>query len=136
MAGKGREIPVISESVYNKGLEYYKYAMWEVPNEKIRPSIQQFTCVIAFKEAVSMYADYSVFAAHHMRTAKSQKFEGMIIGPDGLLCRMEQTGPPDHATYVERTAVHECSIIMAKMVSPPRIQHYLRMVAEFAREYP
>ena len=42
---KGREIPVISESVYNRGLEYYKYAMWEEPNEKIRPSIQQFTCL-------------------------------------------------------------------------------------------
>ena len=75
--------------------------MWEEPNEKIRPSIQQFTCVLAFKEVGSMYADYGVFAPHDTGTAKHRKFEGMIIGPDGLLCRMEQKGPPDHATYDE-----------------------------------
>ena len=79
---------MVSTSVYNRGLEYYAYAMWEEPDESIRPSIQQFACILAFKEAGSMYADYSVFAPHDTRTAKSRKSEGMIIGPDGLLCRM------------------------------------------------
>lgn len=83
-----------------------------------------------------MYVDFSVFAAHHMRTAKSQKVAGMIMGPDGYLCRIEQKGPPDHATYAECAAVHECAVIMARMVTPPRIHHYLRMQADFAREYP
>ena len=81
-----------------------------------------------------MYADYGVFAAHHMHTAKAQKLEGMIVGPDGYLCRMEQKGPPDHATYSECSGVHECGIIMADMVNPPPIQHYDQMQADFARE--
>lgn len=49
---------------------------------------------------------------------------------------MMQKGPPDHATYEECSAVHECGIIMAKMVAPPRIHHYHRMQRDFAREYP
>ena len=103
---------------------------------RISGSPSSSTRILNFKEAGSVYVDYSVFAAHHMRTAKSQKFEGMIVGADGYLCRMEQKGPPDHATYEECSAVHECGIIMARMVTPPRIHHYRRMQADFAREYP
>ena len=33
---KGREIPVVSTAVYNKGLEWYFYACWEEPDEDIR----------------------------------------------------------------------------------------------------
>ena len=82
-----------------------------------------------------MYADYSVFAPHDVRTAKSRKFEGMTVGADGHLCRMEQKGPPDHSTYAECGAVHQCSLIMAQMVSPPRIYNNLRMVAQPAHDY-
>ena len=87
------------------------------------------------KRCGSMYADYSLYAPHDVRTAKSRRFDGMIVGSDGLLCRMEQKGPPDHSTYAECAGVHECSLIMAQMVSPPRIGSYLKMISRLSRDY-
>ena len=116
---KGREIPVISVSVYNRGLERYEKICYQEPPTHIRPSLNQFTCILALKAEGSMYVDLSVFAAHSQRTAKSLKLDGLILGADGRLCRVEQKGPPDHATYSEGAAVHECGVIMAEMVNPP-----------------
>ena len=82
-----------------------------------------------------MYADYSLLAPHDVRAAKSRKFEGMIVGSDGHLCRMEQKRPPDHPAYAERAGVHGCSLLMAQMVSPPCIGAYLRMIARLSRDY-
>lgn len=62
MAEKGREIAVASEAVYNKGLEWYDHACWDEAAEEIRPSIQQYTCVLELKHCGSMYADYSLLA--------------------------------------------------------------------------
>lgn len=59
---KGREIAVVSAAIYNKGLEWYAYACWDEPGECVRPSIQQYTCVLEMKCGGSMYADYSLFA--------------------------------------------------------------------------
>ena len=57
---KGREISVVSESVFKKGLEYYAYACLGEPSEDVRPSIQQYACVFEMKRCGSMYADYSL----------------------------------------------------------------------------
>ena len=59
-----------------------------------------------------------------------------ITNADGRLCMMEQKGPPDHPTYAESGAVHQCGLIMAAMVSPPRIGLYLKFMAGLARDYP
>ena len=75
-----------------------------------------------------MYADYSLFAHHDVRTAKSHKFEGLIVGSDGYLCKMEQKGPPDHPAYMECGGAHECSLVMAKMVSHPCIGSYYKKI--------
>ena len=83
-----------------------------------------------------MYADYSRFAPHHQCTAKPRTFEELIIGADGRLCKMEQKGPPDHPTYAACGAVHQCGLIMAEMVSPPRIGQYLKFMAILAKDYP
>ena len=73
---------------------------------------------------------------HDVRTAKSRRFEGLVVGSDGLLCRREQKGPPDFSTYKECFAVHECAFIMAKMVSPPRISGYYKKMKRLATHYP
>ena len=119
---KGRDITVVCEAVYYRGIEYYAYACWDEPSEDIRPSIQQSTCILELKRCGSMYADFSLMTPHNVRTSKSRRFEGLIVGSDGLLCRREQKGPPDFATYQECFAVHECGLIMAQMVGPPRIK--------------
>ena len=133
---KSREIPVASSDVYNRGMEWYARACWEEPDEAIRPSIGQYTCILEMMRCGSAYADLSLLAPHDVRTAKPRKFEGLMVGADDMPCRMEQRGPPDHPTYAECAAVHECGLIMAKLVSPSRIGQYLKMIAVFARDYP
>ena len=86
------------------------------------------------KSCGSMYADYSLFAPHDVRTAKSRKFEGLIVGSDGYLCT-EQKGLPDHPTYMACGGVHKCSLIMAEMVSPPRIASYYKKISTVSKNY-
>lgn len=82
-----------------------------------------------------MYADYSLLPPHDVRAAMSKRFEGLVVGTDGLLCRREQRGPPDFHTYTECFTVHECSLIMAEMVSPPRIGGYYKKMKDLAKNY-
>jgi len=130
-----REIPVIATDVYNRGLEYYRWCCWEEPDESIRPSIEQFTCVLEGKRCMSMYCDYSSFAPHDVRIAKSRRFEGLIVGADGLLCKREQKGPHDFHTHLECARTHECALLMAEMVSPPRIAAYSKKHIKYNHHY-
>ena len=47
----------------------------------------------------------------------------------------ERLSGPDFHTYVECYFVHECSLIMAKMVSPPRGSAYLKKQHKLAKHY-
>ena len=118
---RAREISLVSPAVYNRGVEYHHWACWGELEESIHPSMQQYTCVLEMKRCGAMHADYSLFAPHDVRTAKSRKFERLVVGSDGYLCKMEQKGPPDFPTYMECGGLHECAVIMAQMVTPPRI---------------
>ena len=88
------------------------------------------------KKEGSCYADYSLIAPHDTRTQRSKRFEGLALGTDGFLCKMEQKGPPDWITFVERFEVHKCGLIMADMVSPPRIAEFLKMLTTLNNRYP
>lgn len=132
---KGRETTVAAPAIYNKGLEWYTYACWDEPGECSRPSIQQYTCVLELKCCGSMYADYSLFAPHDVRTAKSRNFEGLVVGSDGYLCKNMYKGPPGSPTYMECGSVHECSLIMAKMITPARIAGYFKKMSKLSENY-
>ena len=135
-----REVPLLDDSVLNRGLELYKRYCWDEPSEDIRPSLAQFTAVMAAKAMKSMYFDAAHFAPHDTRTAKSRKHEGLIVGTDGLLCKQEQKGPPDFPTCLECMRVHECAGIMAGMFTPPSIDHFIKKMIKydlrFGESYP
>ena len=67
---------------------------------------------------------------------RSKRFEGLAIGTDGYLCKMEQKGPPDWITFVLCFNVHRAGLIMADMVSPPRIGAFLTMLTLLNTRYP
>ena len=62
-----RLVPVLDVSVFNRGLEHYKYMCWGEPPEDIRPSLAQFSAVMEGKRMKSMYCDYANFAPHDTR---------------------------------------------------------------------
>ena len=69
---KGRDITVVSEAVYYKGIEYYVNACWAEPSEDIRPSIQQSACILELRRCGSLYVDFSLMTPHDVRTSKSR----------------------------------------------------------------
>ena len=81
-ACKNREAPLVHEDVFNESIENYDKASWDEPGPSIRRPIQQYTARLELRSCGTCYLDLALLAPHHIRTQRSNRWKGMVVGPD------------------------------------------------------
>ena len=82
-----------------------------LPYEK--PSVRQLRAAMELLRTGSCYVDFALFGARHIRTAKSWKWRGMVVGPGGVLMEQEIRGAPNYESWDACWNVYQCAMIMA-----------------------
>ena len=85
--GKNQDVPVITDDAYWKGIENWRrivgYGL-DDPAPAIRPSIAQYSAFLVLVTMGSIYVDFCLCAPWDIRTNRSKKWKGLVLGADKL----------------------------------------------------
>eukprot|EP00974_Lingulodinium_polyedra_P091363 8857807-Lingulodinium_polyedra.AAC.1 len=70
-----------------------------------------------------------------MRIRRRLKFSGHTIGADGVLTRVELTGPSSFAEWESCFAILKTALIMLDQVAPATVEFYYTVVKEYHHRY-
>ena len=127
---KNSEVPLVARDVFNQGLANWKRIAGhglDDPVPAIRPSIEQYSAWLSLVALGCTYVDFCVCAPWDIRTARSRKWKGLVMGADGKMHESECKGPPDFACWTLCFRLWECMCIMSGVLLPPRITAYFDM---------
>ena len=79
--------------------------------------------------------DFALWGSFHIRTAKSFRCRGLIVGPGNSLIEQELKGPPDFDHWPTSWEVFQCGMISANACIPPHLIAYHTMIKGFASLY-
>ena len=103
------------------------------PAEK--PSLAQMTALLEILRCGGCYVDFALWGNYHIRTAKSFRCRGLIIGRGGILIDQELEGPPDFEQWSPCWDVFQCGMICGDACIPPHLIVYHTMIKHFAGTY-
>ena len=131
-----REVPLIADYVFARGLEWYKYYHnGDEPPFHERPSIQQFTAMLELIRCRCGYVDLGLLAPHDIRTARGNRWKD-YVEKDGKRVYVEIKGPPDCQSWLKCWKIKQTGWSMANVVTPPRMGVYSNMIVEFNDKFP
>ena len=85
--GKNKEVPIVTDDVFWKGIENWRRIVGhglDDPKPAIRPSIAQYSAWLAVVALGSIYVDFCLCDPWGIRTNRSKKWKGLILGADNL----------------------------------------------------
>ena len=129
--GKNQDIPLIHDDVFNIGIENWRRIAGhglDDPDPSIRPSLQQYTAWLGVVNMGSIYVDFSLCAPWDIRTQRSRRWKGLVLGADGRWHEEECRGPPNFECWELCFRLWECMGIMSETILPPRFTAYFNMV--------
>ena len=129
--GRNQDVPVITDDAFWKGIETWRRVVGyglDDPPPAIRPSIAQYSAFLALVAMGSIYVDFCLCAPWDIRTNRSKKWKGLVLGADKQWREEECRGPPDFDCWEECFRLWECMCIMSEVLLPPRFTAYYNMV--------
>lgn len=122
-SSKIREIPIIADDAYIRGLEWYARHKYIEPPMEIKTSIHQSTAVLELLRNRSMYVDLGLLKRHDIRTARTNRWTDHIL-QNGAIVWAEIHSPAGPASWDGGWGVLEWAMLMANKVFPLLIEPY------------
>ena len=91
---KVREVPMIDAATMNKRIQLFLKYMMREPFPEERPSLAQLTAFLEILRCGGCYVDFAVWGNYHIRTARSFRCRGLVVGPGNVLIEQALKGPP------------------------------------------
>ena len=97
---------------------------WTTPNRRYEHRLRNtFLALVAMG---SIYVDFCLCAPWDIRTNRSKKWKGLILGSDKLWYEEECRGPPDFDCWEQCFRLWECMCIMSEVLLPQGSEHTTR----------
>ena len=130
-----REVPMMLEKDRSTGLKLFFKLMHREPFPAEKPSLAQVTALLEILKCGGCYVDFALWGSFHIRTARSFRCRGLVVGPGNVLIEQELKGPPSFEYWSPSWDVFQCGMISADACIPPWLIAYHTMIKGYSAKY-
>ena len=117
------------------GLKLFFKLMHREPFPAEKPSLAQVTALLEILKCGGCYVDFALWGSYHIRTARSFRCRGLVVGPGNVLVEQELKGPPSFEYWSPSWDVYQAGMISTGACIPPWLIAYHTMIKDFATRY-